>query len=1460
MGTAAFSAMDGQCKAFDAAADGFGRGEGIGVVVLKRRSQAVADGDSILAVIRAVSVNQDGRSSSLTAPNGMAQSALIRQALDRCRLAPRDIDYVEAHGTGTALGDPIEIHALKDVFAPSRDAGRPLRVGAVKSNVAHLEAAAGMAGLIKTVLALNHGELPPNIHFDRLNPHISTDGFPVVFPQRVEPWPDRNDAPRRAGVSSFGFSGTNAHVILEASPQATSAVVEPPAGPFLLVLSAASEASARRLASLLSDRVVTAGASELRDIACTLIGNRSQLDWRIAVIAQHADDAARRLREAVPVQAETAHRNPFVFTGSMDCERARQHFLSGVPLEMGGDVSYRRARLPLYPFDRKPYWFEASRPKAIQPAPDGEHPLLGRRCRSPGAERRYESTLHPARHPWFADHAVDGRAAMPAAAIIGMFQHAAGDGAVLNDVRFQTLLHVDEPVVLSTVVSDGRITLHSSPLETDDWSLVAEASLARRDHDAPAPNALETGNAGEAVTDLDGYYDLFSRQGLRYGEGFRTIVALHGGPGHARARLALPGGSDHVRGHFVHPALLDGAFQSLAAAAAGLDLAGSGFRPAAVRSVTLRGPAGNEAVSFATVRTGDDGALIADLEIETPDGQPLASIAGLELRPTQRDDEGFATIADVSWERYVPAAGRFPGETVIVHAGSRSIASAVIDVLDALRPLLHDGDPRRIAVATRLAASLPGDIHSPDIAGAAVHGLCASLMQEYPRALIVVIDLDHQDGGVEIELPSESGFYALRNGGIFTRRLVPREAWSGEAVTLRRPEDGRLAELNYAPQRMQQPGPGQVLLSVAVSGLNFRDVMNALGTYPGDAGKLGGEMAGFVLAVGEGVAGLVPGDKVMAIAPGSHASHVVADARLVWPLPRDWSLAQAATAPTVYLTAAALRTMGEIGPDKTILIHAGTGGVGLAAIAIARAAGARIIATAGTEAKRNALRDIGLTSVSDSRSLRFVEDVQQATGGEGVDIVLNSLSGALIAAGFDVLKPGGVFLEMGRAGVWDDATAQAYRPDVRYTRISLDDDIFNAPRKVAETWRELQRDIAAGLLPPLPVKLFPATDAAQAFAYMRDARHIGRIGLNRQLLDSSSAYLVTGGTGALGLAAAARLVELGATQVTLAGRGGRSPDPDRLAKLRHMGADIQVRMVDMTDRTAVEALLQSFDRPLRGIIHAAGVLDDGTAQTLTDHQIRAVLDAKLSSALHLDRASRSHPLDFFVLFSSAAGVLGSAGQANYASANAGLDALAAKRRSDGLPAVSIAWGAWNQGMASKLRGPRLSEAAGLMILERVLQGETPHIIAMPGRARVAGAEAQALADASATLRGRLLAAADAERYGIMRDAIRALVSTDMAIPETELASRRPLHDYGLDSLLAVELRNGLAALASKTMPASLLFDYPTIDALAGFLLERMIEAPPRSPVTGSAPAVTPPTVDSVDAARQLMQELELAGY
>jgi NADPH:quinone reductase-like Zn-dependent oxidoreductase/NADP-dependent 3-hydroxy acid dehydrogenase YdfG len=670
-----------------------------------------------------------------------------------------------------------------------------------------------------------------------------------------------------------------------------------------------------------------------------------------------------------------------------------------------------------------------------------------------------------------------------------------------------------------------------------------------------------------------------------------------------------------------------------------------------------------------------------------------------------------------------------------------------------------------------------------------------------------------------------------------------------------------------------------VLIRVRAAGLNFRDVLNVLGMYPGDPGPLGGECAGTIEAVGEGVSGLAVGQEVLALAPASFATFALTRAAFVAPKPSSMSFEEAATIPVVFLTAHyALNHLAKLKSGQRLLIHAASGGVGLAALQLAKRAGAEVFATAGSPAKRSYLESLGVHHVYSSRTLDFAAQIHEDTGGEGIDVVLNSLRDEVIPRSLELLREGGRFLEIGKTDLWNCERVRQVNPHAAYFTIALDRMMAEEPELVGQLMREVMESFRAGMLEALPLRAFAVEDAVSAFRHMAQAKHIGKVVLTQAVADggpmelrADGSYLITGGLGSLGLQVAKRFVERGARHLILAGRSEPSVHAQEvLRELEQAGARVQVVRADVARTEDAERLVAEAEAsgiPLRGVVHAAGVLADGVLLTQTWDRFGPVLAPKVAGAWNLHRLTRAEKLDFFVNFSSVASLVGSPGQGNYAAANAFLDALAHHRRADGLPGLSINWGPWaDEGMAANRRGRKGGPGAsqgldpiptgqGLDTLERVLSwpsaqaavlaadwtrfrdlfpaGSEPAWLGELLKATSPRVEAKAQVAEGELLR-LLQAAPGAERHDLLLGKLQELAGRALGLgPDHPIDPQQPLRDMGFDSLMAVELRNGVNQGLGRNFPATLLFDHPTLDALTGFLMGELF------PKVEEAPAPEP---------------------
>lgn len=765
---------------------------------------------------------------------------------------------------------------------------------------------------------------------------------------------------------------------------------------------------------------------------------------------------------------------------------------------------------------------------------------------------------------------------------------------------------------------------------------------------------------------------------------------------------------------------------------------------------------------------------------------------------------------------------------------------------------------------------------------AGVWGLAGVIAAEHPELNVRVVDLDPCAGPEAPKqllgelLESANQRVALRGDLRWAPQLqryaeVSAEQGAGDdrqALGFELARPGTLDGLELRVRPFAPLRPDEVRLRVLAAGLNFRDVLLTLGMYPGGDVPLGAECAGVVTELGADVAEFRVGDQVFGFAPASFATEAVAPAAFLAPVPENLSAEDAAALPVAFLTAHyGLRHLAHLQAGERVLIHAAAGGVGLAAMQLAQRQGAKIFATAGSDAKRELLRSMGVEHVMDSRSLAFADQILEATGGQGVRVVLNSLAGDFIPESLRALAKGGCFLELGKRDVWTPEAVAKIRPDVRYHVYDLGAEAQSNPALVRPILDEVVDALSDGSLRPLPVTAFPRDGLSDAMRFMANARHVGKIvihmanrrpsGVGSTPLRASPAatYWITGGLGGLGLETARWLVERGARHLVLSGR--RPPDAAakaRIRELEELGATILVYQADVGDREGVQFVLNEIQRgspPLRGIVHAAGAVHDAVLVNQRWAEASEPLRGKADGAFLLHELTRDLPLEFFILYSAAGVLLGAAGQGMYPAANAELDALAYARRRLGLPALSVAWGLWaGVGMAadSAARGSdvwqgrglgKLEAGAAFAQLERLLADEAAygavipidwaHFLAhlptgvdrdffssvAPARPSTPGAE-QPRQDNGLIERLRALPSGQRRQGLLAHLADRALHVLGLE-PTTPIDPRIALKEMGLDSLMAVELRNSLVHSGGQSLPATLLFDYPNLDALASYL-------------------------------------------
>jgi acyl transferase domain-containing protein/acyl carrier protein/protein-L-isoaspartate O-methyltransferase len=791
------------------------------------------------------------------------------------------------------------------------------------------------------------------------------------------------------------------------------------------------------------------------------------------------------------------------------------------------------------------------------------------------------------------------------------------------------------------------------------------------------------------------------------------------------------------------------------------------------------------------------------------------------------------------------------GQNVVFQVGTDAMERSVPDLLSLIRTLTTLKSPPRLWLVTNGSATQ-----------APIHGIGKVIALEHPELKCICVEIETEADNkllqTELQNPTEEDQIAYRSGVRYVARLArARLAEADQApLSLRMGNRGMLDDLALTTAERRAPGLDEIEVNITAAGLNFRDVLATLAMYPGPTPTLGGEFAGRVARVGADIRDLRPGDEVFGVGSGAFANYLTISAGMVVHRPQSLRAGDAATLPIAYLTAAAgLELLAKIQPGQRILIHAGAGGVGMLAIQLAQRAGAEVWTTAGSPEKRAFLNALGVENVLNSRNLDFANEIEVRTGGAGVDIVLNSLSGDFIPASLSVLAKGGSFLEMGKRGIWTEAQMAASRPDVRYHVYDVSEMCSQKPAVMRGLLDEMLLRLKAGSIKPLPRRDFKLNEAATAFRYMAQAKHIGKIVLTvdeKQPIEirNDAAYLIAGGLGGLGLLTAQWLVDRGAKELALTGRSQPNDyAQQKIREWREAGVTIRAVQADVAIYDDMKRALASLSLPLRGVIHSAGVLNDGVLLEQSWERFEQVMAPKVKGAWTLHLLTKDLPLDFFVLYSSAASVLGSPAQSNHAAANAFLDALASERKAAGLPALSINWSAWSevgsaatQQVEARLasRGVQpIAPLQGMEVFGKLIASDRTGVAVMPidwpkfqaqfPNGKAPRFFANLIADAPARtaqtkalpepdLLRRLKQTAPNQRREILIEALGRQAANVLALSGAKAVDpARPLQELGLDSLMSVELRNMIGRLIGRTLPATLLFDYPTLEALAGYL-------------------------------------------
>ena len=1247
-------------------------------------------------------------------------------------------------------------------------------------------------------------------------------------------------------------------------------------------------------------------------------------------------------------------------------------YMAAVPLDWSLLTGGHRTDLPHYAWSRSRFWSETevSRKDRL----DGTvHPVLG----IPVSASRpgWLADINRNYMPWLPDHKVDGICLFPAAGYIegGLALHRQierSDTAILEDLEIGQALLLDSltpPVVEWAFDEETRVlTVSSSHGDDGEEEWIQHAKLRVLTSvpwaaDPVVPERLQADLKHEILPET--FYARLAEHGFSYGSTFQTIKELKAGEGIAFARLELAD-AESIAEYFLHPALLDGAFQALIGA--GYSAAEERvFVPTGARQVVYRGGHHKVLLAHAALTRRSETGIEGDIRLFTEAGEPVAEILGFKARAIRKliaagmgaeNVRRFYRPAWVQTEllphfaepltalvlgRDGPLLEQFSqvsaGQGIMVDTlkiddvDQAVLAEALAQTNDAILYLCsptedatgkqgiaeilrlvrairvsEDGEAApKCLIVTRGAVSAEA-LQSDDLdtGQAAIRGFARGVASERPDLALRIVDIGRvvdeatlQQLCAEIVQQDTEDDIVLRPGLRAVGRLTPSETKPEPVPTLYHPNetaDGRLVGVrlvsasNGSLDRLHHERfvadplqPGQVLFRTLAAALNFKDILKATGLIPQSVvddtfhgETLGMEASAEVIAIGEGVTDFAPGERYLVSWPGCFASHFTADAESIFALPIEGlgSPLEAATLPVAFITAYyGLCRLAHLEKGETVLIHSGTGGVGLAAIQLAKRVGARIFATAGSPEKRQYLKELGCEGVWDSRSLEFAEGIRDVTQGRGVDVVLNSLPGEGQTHSLSIVAPYGRFVEIGKKDIIEKRglPLAPFNENLSFFSLDLDRMMLERPALM----RSLLSDVAAlsksGDVQPLPLESFPARDAAGAFRLLASAKHMGKVVIDYSDLDDLKAsplprpqpqvsdgktYLVTGGLSGFGWATAEWLIEQGARNLVLLGR--RTPEEtgvsEQLAIQRAAGVHIHTIQVDVSHEEAMQDVFEEIAftsnlPPIRGIFHCAGILDDALVQNLDEERIGRVLEAKAQGAIILDRLVQGMDLDYFVLFSSVTTVLGNVGQSAYIAANAVLGAVAANRWKDGEAALAVDWGAIaDVGMLSRNEtAARALEAAGLKgmtahdaldHLPEMLALELPEVACVeidwkkwaqivPSANALARFSLVRLADASNGATSERLATLSAlpedERLPYVVEQVKVLIAQTLHLEPTSIDDRARLSELGIDSLAGVELQTALRVEFGVEVSILVLARDESIRKMSQFLLNRV---------------------------------------
>ncbi|MCL2719395.1 MAG: SDR family NAD(P)-dependent oxidoreductase, partial [Lachnospiraceae bacterium] len=1546
-----------RCKVFDAGADGYVRSEGGGVLLLKRLDDALNDKNRILAVIQGSAINNDGVSSSLTAPNGTAQQEVIRDALKNARLEASQISYIEAHGTGTPLGDPVEVNAINEVYGRNRS--KPLYLGSVKSNLGHLEAAAGMASIIKSILMMQNDTIPANLHFNKPNPEFDWDSSPIVIPTASGEWKEKQ---KYAGVSAFGFSGTNAHIILGEAPKVVPEEVR--GNENILVLSGQNNEALELLVKAAAKYIRDNEPIPLESITYTYNVLRPALKVRKGFRFDN--------REMLLEQLENFKTGKQRSSGSgnmaVKIDLLIEHYEAGGQInwhELYEDIYYP-VDVPVTPILHKNYWI--NRPKSISAEQGQDGPAMFYQMRLPVYDCNKECfvfRISAKLTPFLLDHGFLGKIILPATAYLEIINRAGfllfgfRQYAVENIIyqRAMELIKEEEyqVYVYAEKMNEDAYDISVVSQIKDEWIVYATAKLHRESvgQTEKIPPAYLEGY-GESIAP-EKYYRQLNEFDYLFGPMHQGIRELKVAGGKAWAKVAIP---EEIKNEsklaIAHPALMDACSQVFLGFVLPHINETNIFITVSTQKTVQFDEFGQTMLVFAEKIEESANSIAGNIFIYHPDYRIAAAI--FEYRAKKVDKKGLAEYHKMNflyhtvWEEKVCKYNDEVKEKfILVWEGETSFSQEFCRKLEKggtklirirqgqdyrkiteneyewnpekdIEILIKSLEPKRAMIANSFylwsidATFSPMDYDIPEMtakmisplliilkefyfnkyingaftavtlggAGAAltdswvnpcavmVRGLQQAARLEYPDIIFKMIDLrDTSESSLsmmlkEVNATGGSVFIALRDD----RRYVPvlknyhitedtKPKLSRNQVLIQK-EAGIIDSLAFEEAVPREIGEEEVEIQVFAVGLNFHDVIHGLNLMESVENGFGLDCSGTITKMGSKVIGFHIGQHVAAFAPGCIGANVVTDYRLVMVKPQRMNLLQAAIIPSAYLTAYAVLKKMQLKPGDRVLIHAASGGLGLAVIQLARKMGLEIYATASIP-KQYLLEKFGVKHIFNSRKLGYIDKILKLTDGEGVDGVINSFTGEHIKGNFKLLRHNGCFIELGERERISKEDAAKIRPDVKYSDFSLFEIVHERPDEIKTMLDDLYDMFEKEELSVLPYTVFPKENIKDALRYMQKGKHIGKILIDiggSKDGDRKGTVIIAGGAGGLGFEVLKYLISKNKYHIAIVGRTEESNLAEEKRQIfKELSGQVRYFSADAGKYEELESVfneIQSSMPPVCGLIHSAGIAGNNVIAHESFANIEKIFQGKVYAAWNFHRLTRNMELEFFILFSSVTAVIGSIGVSGYGMANSFLLGLAEYRKQLGLPCLCLNWGPWKEtGMLTKLGQTAqniwlkngfeaVDTKRGINILDALIK-EEGSISIMPvdwkkWLQQYEGGNTPDLLEniyeinnkvkkpevAYANIKDRKAEYLSAEGvYRVLVDILQKVLQKEVS---KEKLNKLSFHDMGIDSLMSVEFRNLLNERFGHNFSVSVLFSYPDMASLQKYITAEILPA------------------------------------